>query len=292
MANAGKQDRLFPTVMLGIGALIMLGGALVFLFGQDYYTKPTSLRSISAGHQTFGPAGTLGMICGITATVLFLGNLVYLARKKFRWLQSAGSMRNWLTWHVLSGLLGGGLVGFHAAFEIKTLVARTAVWSLGIVLVTGIVGRYMVRFIPRTRDGHLSDTKLLEDEVLNFIDEIRPAVKGDSEAIAILQRMADAVSGRDEVSGFKSGLEVSRRAKRELKYLRRVVIDGPHLFDVARVSTLMNDATRLYRQLALANLASRLLDSWRIFHGALALLFVVSLIVHIVGAFYYGFASF
>lgn len=281
-----KEPRVFALLILIMSGLTLIGSVAIFVLGRDYYFHPGE-RLDHADHRLFASTGVIGLWCGIAATVLFLSNLFYLVRKKAR-LEKLGTMRHWLRWHVVSGILGCLLVALHACFEVRTLVTQVVIWSLVIVIVTGIVGRYLVRFIPRTRDGQQQAIGELEGEILDFIEKVRPAVKGDAEALAVLGRMTDALDDSGDAPGLAAAIRRGRRARQELRYLtRNVPLDL--LEDGNDFKPMMRRAGWRYRQLVAARFASNLLDGWRIFHRVLAILFVVGLAFHVGAALYYGF---
>ncbi|MCA9666611.1 MAG: hypothetical protein KC503_13510 [Myxococcales bacterium] len=287
---AKAEARIFPVVIVLLSGATLVGCAAIFIAGRDYYFASSASRLDHPQHALFAATGTIGIGCGIAATVLFLSNLFYLVRKKAR-IELLGTMRHWLRWHVISGTLGCLLVALHAVFEARTLVTQAIVWSLVVVIVTGVVGRYLVRFIPRTRDGQQQVVAELEDQVMHFIETVRPACKDDTEALAVLNRMADALDSSQALPGLGAAMKRARTARRELRYLARTAGAEGALPSGANLGKLMRDAGKLYRQLLLARFASNLLDSWRIFHRVLALLFIVALGLHIGAALYYGFVS-
>lgn len=276
------------TFSLSIGA----GIVAILVAGWGYYGSSTEARMLSPERHLFSSAGLIGLGCGLAATVLFLSNLFYLVRRRYAFLAVLGSLRGWLSWHVLSGLLGAALVALHAVFEARSHVGRALVWSLGIAIGTGLLGRYMVRFIPRNRQGERMSLSALQEDVLYFADTIRPALIGDAQAIHVLQRMSDAV--QPELQRREPTLAESirqlRTVRREMGVLRHRVRERGSAADQRRGQRLIASAGRLYRQIVMAQAAGRLLDSWRTFHRVLALLFLVALATHIGAAIYYGFA--
>ncbi len=117
-------------------------------------------------YETLRPSGLIGHGYGIVGTILILANLLYLARRRLaRW--SLGSMKTWLNLHVFTGLFGSLLILFHSAFQFRTPIALVTAISLGVVVVTGIAGRYLYALTPRP------DRQAL-DGALSSLDELAP----------------------------------------------------------------------------------------------------------------------
>lgn len=292
MAAEQRNNPLAIVIVATLSLSIAAGIVAILIAGWGYYASPTEARMLSAERHVFSSAGLVGLGCGLAATVLFLSNLFYLVRRRYAFLAMLGSLRGWLSWHVLSGLLGAGLVALHAVFEARSHVGRALVWSLGIAIGTGLLGRYMVRFIPRNRKGERMSLAALQEDVLYFADTIRPALIGDAQAIQVLQRMADAVQPdrqRAEPTLAQSMGQL-RAVRREMGVLRHCVQERGSAADQRRGKRLVASASRLYRQIVMAQAVGRLLDSWRTFHRVLALLFLAALATHIGAAIYYGFA--
>jgi hypothetical protein len=135
-------------VVLGL----VLGGAALFA-GLDYYVVPVSERPFSPLHGQFAPTGLIGQGYGIIGTLMILVGVVsYGARKRFRWLSRFGSLKSWLHFHIFLCLLGPFLVLLHTTFKFGGLVA-IAFWSMALVVASGVFGRWVYVWIPKTANG-------------------------------------------------------------------------------------------------------------------------------------------
>ena len=84
---------------------------------------------------------------------LLAANFAYLLRKELRPLRRVGTLSRFLDWHVVGGLISVGFIALHANFQLRNRIAQAAVWALLIVLVTGVIGRYLLRYVPRGARG-------------------------------------------------------------------------------------------------------------------------------------------
>ena len=267
---------------------MLLGTATVLHVGRAYYLAPAEERLFSPEHALFASSGRIGLIFGIGAASLVMFNLLYLVRKQVRRLDRLGTLRAWLGWHVTSGLLAGTLVLVHSTLQVKNLVTRTCVWALAIVIVTGVLGRYMVRFIPRTRSGERVGIESMQDEIMVFVDRARPALRNEIQGIRALQRLVDATgSKRRPCPTLTGNLLRLRQVRADMQLLRRSL--GRSGTASGELGGLLRRTSRLYSQGAVADFFSQVMDSWRIFHRVLALIFVASLSLHVGVAIYFGY---
>lgn len=99
------------------------------------------------------PAGELfGHGMGIFGFVLMLmTEILYSLRKRSR-VARWGKMSSWLQFHIFTGLVGPYMVLLHTSWKFQGLAGATTLLTIIIVL-SGIIGRYIYTRIPRTADG-------------------------------------------------------------------------------------------------------------------------------------------
>lgn len=293
MTRRPNVERILLAVSI---AASLVGLALVAIAGVDYYSAPTHERLYSNEHARFGSAGTIGVSCGVIALVLFASNFGYLLRKQVPALSRVGSLRYWLDWHVASGLIGCGYVALHSGLEMRNLIARAAVYALAVVIATGLAGRYLLRFVPRTATGARADLDSFEDRVLALVDDARPALVEHPEAVRAMQelvdeledtRVAPAVPTLHSVRELRSRLA---RAHVRVRVVERALAHHPD--GRLRARSLRVEMARVSRQAAVVQVAGRMMDTWRAFHRAFALLLLCAIVAHVGIALYYGYGAF
>src|SRR4029077_3206725 len=147
---SGAAPELRPRLRAFKLFLVMLGA--ICLAGWPYYTLPIAERVRSPLHVWLMPSGYIGQSAGLLALVIFIFLWLYPLRKKFRWLAFTGTVARWLDVHVLAALALPLLVAIHAAWRFTGLIGL-GFWSMMVVWVSGLVGRYIYARIPRTRLG-------------------------------------------------------------------------------------------------------------------------------------------
>ncbi|MBI5961985.1 MAG: hypothetical protein HY863_00795 [Chloroflexi bacterium] len=121
---------------LGVGIMI----AIVY-GGVVFYT-----REIPAAGELFGHGlGILGFI------LMFMTEILYSLRKRTR-SASWGRMSSWLQFHIFTGLVGPFMVLLHSSWKFNGLAGVVTLLTL-IIVISGIIGRYIFTRIPRTMDG-------------------------------------------------------------------------------------------------------------------------------------------
>jgi hypothetical protein len=97
-------------------------------------------------------SGLVGHGIGVLGLLLMLmTETLYSIRKLLtgaRW----GSMAGWLRFHMFTGLVGPYMVLLHTSMKFQGL-AGLAMLLTAVVVVSGIVGRYLYTAVPRTVEG-------------------------------------------------------------------------------------------------------------------------------------------
>ncbi len=148
--SARRRIRPLSWVLLFAGLAIL---ASMAWHGWDYYRLDPAERFDHESHASLRASGFLGHGYGIAGTLLILANLLYFVRKHAGFLRGRGSLRAWMEVHVFAGLAGSGMIVFHSTFQARNHVAQAAAWSLSVLVVTGLVGRYVYALLPRSEAG-------------------------------------------------------------------------------------------------------------------------------------------
>jgi thioredoxin reductase len=284
-----RSTGLVKALLAALGlALATLAWALLF---AEYYALPEIERPGSSLHQMLRPSSPFGLTCGVLATLLIVGNVSYLVRRADLGNRIPGSLRAWMTSHVVTGILALLLVLVHGAMAPGNTTGGHAYGALIVLLITGAVGRYFYAFVPRAAQG-----KQLE------LDEIRNRLASESED---WERYPDEFGNRvrEEIHALATAgkwkqdffwrlvalVRTERRAREIVNRLHgqglRQGLSQDQLRDVLAL------ARRTYRtalQSAHFEDVSALLASWRFFHRWVALLMVLLAAVHITTALRYA----
>jgi dihydropyrimidine dehydrogenase (NAD+) subunit PreT len=247
--------------------------------GWTFYRLSLEDRVEHPEFRTLRASGLLGNGYGWVAAMLVVLNLSYLIRRRFGGTR-LGSMQIWLDIHVFTGLLASALVSFHSAFQLRTPVATLSAASLAVVVVTGLIGRFLYALAPVGARERLRDA-------LDAIDAQLPGKRGEL-ATAISERPGPAIPANASLVRSLFAIPRARRAARG----RRDVVE---LLLPPRAQ-LTKPQRKAAREVIVAAMAearapamAALLRAWRGLHRFFALLMLAAVFLHAGVAWYYGY---
>jgi thioredoxin reductase/Pyruvate/2-oxoacid:ferredoxin oxidoreductase delta subunit len=268
-----------------LGAVIV---AYLAYRGWDYYQLSTMGRLRSPLHKTLKSAGPWGHGVGIAATVFMLSNFLYAVRKRTRSLTGLWDIRDWLNFHVFVGFMSPLVIAFHAAFQSKNVLATSTAVALGIVVGTGLVGRFIYGLVPSV-DGHAEELELISGRFERLRAQVEPMLAGARERGRLDKLVASAAAQvprrslivallREPLSGLRFRFRLVRV---------RFLFTGPAQYARFRISVLR--LRRLRFQIAFYGGLRNLLRNWRVMHASLAVFLVFVMTVHIGVSLYLGY---
>lgn len=134
--------------LIGISATVLLA-----VNGYSYYSTSIEERFFHQSHNTLKPSGSLGHGFGIIGSLMMiLGVSIYMIRKRSRRFLNFGYLKYWLELHIFLCTVGPILVLYHTAFKFGGIVS-VSFWSMVLVVLSGVVGRFIYIQIPRTIQG-------------------------------------------------------------------------------------------------------------------------------------------
>ena len=136
--------------------------------GSELVLAIVALAGITAGYWLLArvavprPNSAIGYALGITGFVMMLSTeTLYSLRKRAKGFHF-GPMSAWLQIHMLTGIVGPYLVLLHSGWRFHGLAGCvTAV--MGVVVLSGLVGRYLFAWGPHCLDGIATPAGQLDD---------------------------------------------------------------------------------------------------------------------------------
>lgn len=274
-------------LLVGIGATILLT-----VNGFDYYSTSLEERFFNESHNSLKPSGTIGHGLGLIGTLMMvLGVGTYMVRKRYRKLFNLGYLKHWLEFHIFLCSVGPVLVLYHTAFKFGGIVS-VSFWSMVLVVLSGVVGRFIYLQIPRTiQGGELSVQELIEIKDKLAI-RVRSVLSEDTSTLTEFERISSA----DRYKSFKLSTAIG--------YLHR------DFFDIKRVMRLFNKRIKLLgidknqrkelikaakseltmaRRIAFLRTSQKLFQLWHIFHLPFAITMFVIMIIHVAVTIVFGY---
>jgi dihydropyrimidine dehydrogenase (NAD+) subunit PreT len=269
------RRRILPYVL----ALILIGTAAALLYrGWSFYKLGLLDRPDHPDFRTLRPSGVIGNGYGYAGGLLVFMNLSYLVRRRLSSTR-LGSMKVWLDLHVFTGLLAAIFVSFHSAFQLRTPIATATSASLGVVVLTGLLGRFLYALSPAGQARRLGAA----------LDELEGDVPGSREPIAIALDGLPGPMVAPNASLFGALLAIPRW--RRVSRQRREAIDVILADRIGgrRAKKLVRAVKKAASADARSSGAAALLRTWRGLHRFFAILMLLAVGLHIAVAWHYGY---
>jgi hypothetical protein len=267
----------FFALMLAL-VLIAITVALT-LRGYSFYKLSLDDRPEHPDYHKLKPEGLIGNGYGYVAALLVVLNLSYLIRRRFGGAR-LGSMRIWLDIHVFTGLLATTLVSFHSAFQLRTPIATLSTASLGVVVLTGLIGRFLYALAPSNARERLR-------AALDAVEAASPGAR-DPLKIAIEQQPPPNIPANASLLRSLLAIPRWRRVGRKRREVIALVLPSKREMSPAlrtAAAELADAATADARTDGVA----ALLRSWRGLHRFFALVMLATVLLHAGIAWKYGY---
>ena len=244
----------------------------------------------------------LGYNLGIVGSVMMLVLLLYPLRKKARFMKGWGEVKHWFKIHKVFGIVGPILVLFHANFKLHAVNSNVALFSMLLVVLSGLLGRYIYVKIHFSHygqrmslqelqqqfgiskaemDDEVTISPRVKDELHNFEqDELAPAqgffrtcwrLLTLGRRVAWVQRKALQHLMQDMNEQARRGELLPAMISLRLRHDRELIHE--YLLAVKRVSEY--------------GVYCRIFSWWHILHIPLFAMLVVTAIVHVIAVHMY-----
>lgn len=281
---------------LKMAYLLAIAGTLALLvYGFGYYWSSAEQRALSSRHAYLKPSGTIGLRLGMFGVLLFLFIYLYPLRKKWVWLGRQGNSKRWLDIHVLLGLVTPVMVTFHSAFKFSG-IAGVAYWIMIVVLLSGVVGRYIYAQIPRNLNSAELSLREAQEQSLRLTTQLKNTGILSSRDIDGLLHLPDI---REVASASVLGalcrmllfdlgfpLRVWRLRQKMLWSERRwwslVGLGRGQNAVLERAISMAREQTLLAKKILFLSKSHRMLHLWHIIHRPFSYSFAVLALIHVV----------
>ncbi len=258
----------------------------LLLFGYSYYTTSLDQRFFHENYNLLKSSGLIGHGLGIIGSLFILiGLFSYMARKRLKIFSRLGLLKNWLHFHIFLCSLGSVMILFHTTFKFDGIIAF-GFWSLAVVVLSGIVGRFIYVQIPRSIEGNELSLQELHQIQDNIGAELREKYTIDEELFNKVRDYNLLPEDNNLFHWFRGFIEdfsflkklkkessLQQLSKREYKKTYRLIRQDIVLnHKIKRLSTLHN----LFR-------------NWHVIHLPFALIMLVIMVIHVVVVVLFGY---
>jgi hypothetical protein len=229
------------------------------------------------------PSSFWGHSLGIVGFLMMLSTeTLYSLRKRMPGFH-LGRMSIWLQAHIFTGLVGSYLVILHSAMKFNGLAGVLTLLTV-IVVLSGIIGRYIYTAVPRTLDGVEVAFAELEERI-SRLDRQLQKLGGERLRQAALVAAAPAARRGWFIVLARPLLRVRQR-RRWKRLIQKV--DGLPRAHLEELQTVLSERQRLQMQVDSWDATRRLLATWHMFHVPLSGALFALAFIHIGAALYYG----
>ena len=169
---------------MGVGAGVVWSASIVLIaMAWWVYIKA------SANQLDYKPGVGFGYYLGLVGGVMMLLMLLYPVRKHLQFARSWGPLRYWFMLHMIFGIGGPVLVLFHSTFHVRSLNAGVALYSMLLVVASGIIGRFIYKRIHHGLYGRKSNLEELQQAVDVNQNKVSKVNAGLMEATGIDEKL-------------------------------------------------------------------------------------------------------
>jgi hypothetical protein len=257
--------------------LLLFCGSLFFL-GRDYYLAPAFRKARHPLNPILRQSGSTGHLLGMIGVCFMLILLLYSVRKRFRFASKWGSLNVWLNAHIFLGVAGPALVLFHTVFKFAGIVS-IAFWSMVLVVVSGVVGKYIYALVPRSLSGMELNRIELETEEIGLTFAMRKILPATH---PFWQRLADIENETARPSRLEH-LHLLFEPVRLRRQLKRLLAEpsGPARRQKNAVIGLVVKRHMLQHKAKLIQQTLRILHYWHLVHQPFVIIMFLILLIHV-----------
>ena len=295
MENKSPQEKRrfinvpFLGILYWVSAMVIVWYAWT---GWSYYATPIRERPHRTEYVNLKPGGTTGHGLGMIGGLLILLTLAYSARKRWKFLKKFGSIPRWLDVHVYFGIIGPLLIILHTGLKLNGLVA-VAFWAMIAVMLSGFVGRFLMRQIPRDIKGHAVDLqeliKIREALRRKLLDSSRV---GASTLESIEQTALGAGSRARGLLAYITALAVNNTVSRvRIARLMRQADEaaGSHGRHASALNRIAFEEALLNRRILLLKKSQGFFKNWHQIHKPFATVMFCIIFIHVAVSVYLGY---
>lgn len=249
----------------------------------------------------FTPKSDLGYWLGVAGGTTMLGVFAYPMRKHLRFMQRWGTGKYWFIVHMLVGVIGPMLILVHSTFTVGSINAGVALFSMVVVALSGVAGRFLYVRLHRGLHGEKLSLAELRKHIAGdeaAVARLHFAPKVQAELHAFEQRalggersLAQVVAGSALLAWHRRRTQSHCRAELRDRMLVLARADGWSKRDYRRrlnaARALTADYLKTTQRLAEFSAWERLFSLWHVVHVPFVYMMVLSAVAHVVAVHAY-----
>ena len=264
---------------------ILAIGFIIYKYGSFYLMDFTE-RPRHPNYRLLKPGGLLSHGLGILGSLMMLLLLFYSVRKRTRIFGKAGALSRWLDIHIFFGTIGPALIILHSTLKLNGIVS-ISFWSMIMVVLSGILGRYLYIQIPRSIRGNELSQDEIHQQRKRLADQMQQKYNIDQSEMQQLERavMGSVKKGLigmvfADLFRFFRLFSIQSQLRRRKKIPKK---------SSKQLIELLIQIALLDRRIALLSKVHKLFHYWHVFHKPFAVIMYVIMFVHVGIAVWLGY---
>ncbi len=282
--------RVFTFFLITVGLITAL---TIWARNYAYYLTPLQERPTLSRYDSLRPSGIESHGYGVIGTaMIFIGVATYSSRKRLKKLANFGKIRDFLDFHIFMCLVGPILVMYHTTFLFGG-IAGAGFWCMTAVVVSGFIGRYFYKFIPKNIEGRALTSRELETERENLTESLVSTCKLDETTVKLIDEIGifkfdESQAGLLQLLWYLAKIDLSHWLDtRKLKtVLRGHSVPDAYIKEVLRIA---KRRIAIRQRMLVAEKIQQIFHYWHVIHLPFSLVMLVILIVHVGVAIAFGY---
>ncbi len=260
------------------------------------------LGIVVAVYRPYAPGSDFGYYLGLVGGSMMLSLFIYPIRKYWKPLQNFGTLRAWFAIHLVFGICGPILILFHAAFQTRSVNGRVAFWSMIVVVISGIIGKFIYVHVYENLDGSSARLRDVELQLSGKQDRARGAKGFSPLALELMDQYRKFVYAT-QTSAWGKIRSLATLARRETRLInackdeiarvlkseaaRQSWSKGRYLTEIKVEYEILNDYVEAANRAARLSYWEQKLAWWHLLHIPLVYILLASGIYHVVAVHMY-----
>jgi hypothetical protein len=294
-ANRGAQrsdhEHYLSRTLLQIGPIVF-SIAVISVLALAWIEREEGILTADSG---------LGYWLGIAGAVMMAMLALYPLRKRVKVLRNAGRVANWFRTHMILGILGPMLIVLHTNFKLGSLNSQLALYTMLVVVASGVAGRYLYARIHKGLYGqHVQIRDILTDlaELQERLDADLTGAHGIAEELKrhLPHPGAQASILRSALGALTIGPRAAFSRRRVAGLIRNHIQHSPQYAQLGwrqrrKVTGEIDRRVRVYfaavRKAGRLGFFERLFGMWHHLHMPLFVVLAMTVVLHIIAVHRY-----
>ena len=214
-----------------------------------------------------------------------------MIRKRYRRFFNIGYLKHWLEFHIFLCSVGPVLVLYHTAFKFGGIVS-ISFWSMVLVVLSGVVGRFIYLQIPRSIQGQELSINELNSMKEELALRIRNVLSEDSSTLSEFEKISS--TDRYKKFGLTTALGFYIQDYFKTKHLlrlfkKRMTLLGLNKSEKDELVNAAKSEILMARRIAFLRTSQKLFHWWHLFHLPFAISMFVIMVVHVIVTIVFGY---